>query len=131
MPRNAALISVDRAAGTAYKLVWGEQFGYGVWSSPISPNASVPSVPSTDPGCPNGCLFELVRDASEHVDLAQSSNATRAIFAAMVKRLLVIGATQWQTNYSDVEDDGCITDAQMADKYGGWLGPVCGVAPEQ
>lgn len=53
MPRNAALIN-----GT-YKLVYGMQFGFGVWTGPVFPNGTDPGVDNV--GCPNGCLFDIFK----------------------------------------------------------------------
>jgi hypothetical protein len=46
--------------GKWYKMLWGMQFGFGVRTGPSSPNGSMPNVPSNDPGCPTGCLFDIV-----------------------------------------------------------------------
>ena len=61
--RNGALIqfrkgkSPARSKGAFFKLVWGQQFGFGVWTSQHSPNATGKSHISNDPGCPQGCLL--------------------------------------------------------------------------
>jgi hypothetical protein len=48
----------------------------------------------------------------------------------MIDRLMEIGLTQFQTNYTDFPDDSaCITEPQMLQKYKGFLGPRCGVTP--
>lgn len=56
--RNGALI--QKVGGTFFKLVWGEQFGFGVRTSPTSPNATGRSHETNDPGCPQGCLFDII-----------------------------------------------------------------------
>ena len=56
--RNGALIKM--IGGKWYKMLWGTQFGFGVRTGPSSPNGSMPNVPSNDPGCPTGCLFDIV-----------------------------------------------------------------------
>ena len=56
--RNGALI--QKVGGTFFKLVWGEQFGFGVRTSPTSPNATGRSHEANDPGCPQGCLFDII-----------------------------------------------------------------------
>jgi hypothetical protein len=124
--RNGALIQVAKDGKQAWKLMWGAQFGHGVYTGPLAPNGTARV--SNDVGCPTGCLYELLSDPTESNDLSEQPKGA-TIFAAMVKRLSVIGTTQWQTNYSDVTDDAdCITDAQMKARYGGWLGPVCGLS---
>ena len=57
--RNGALI--QKVGGSFYKLVWGAQFGFGVRTSPLSPNATGKSHEATDPGCPDGCVLPDLR----------------------------------------------------------------------
>ena len=111
-----------------WKLVEGDWFGWGVWLGPDSPNGTASgaeTTPGADAGCPAGCLFDLAADPGEHVDL---KGAQPERFAAMRARLASWGATVYQTNYSDVDDDAaCLdTDALLA-RYGGFLGPPCGL----
>ena len=92
-------------------------------SSPSTSGAE--TTPGADAGCPAGCLFDLAADPGEHIDL---KGAQPERFAAMRARLASWGATVYQTNYSDVDDDAaCLdTDALLA-RYGGFLGPPCGL----
>jgi len=125
--RNGALILLmkGRATTSYYKLIWGQQFGFGVWTSAASPNATGASHKSTDPGCPAGCLFDIIADEGEHEDIKAREPE---VFAAMVARQQEIGLGVYQTNYSDVDSDAdCISISDMVDKYGGFLGPRCGV----
>jgi hypothetical protein len=157
-----------------YKLVYGEQFGFGTYTGPTYPNSSDVAAGEAgeraaaagiqswelkatglandysdsvvvhtyneasgtpfevaDPGCPTGCLFDILADPEERVDLAKDGNATHvAKLASMIDRLMEIGLTQFQTNYTDFPvDSTCITEPQMLQKYKGFLGPRCGVTP--
>ena len=54
------------------ELIIGRWFGWGVWLGPSSPNGTANGAeanPGVDPGCPDGCLFDVVADPAEHVDL--------------------------------------------------------------
>lgn len=113
MPRNAALIQGH------YKLVWGKQNGWGVWTGPVHPNGTADG---TDAGCPIGCLFDIMKDPTEHVDLRDQQPD---IFNKMIERIQQIGLSVYQTAYSDVPDSICINDTQILAKYHGFLGPRC------
>eukprot|EP00035_Acanthoeca_spectabilis_P026572 m.463235 g.463235 ORF g.463235 m.463235 type:complete len:540 (+) comp22965_c0_seq1:16-1635(+) len=126
--RNGALIrqGPTKAGGTTFwKLVWGQQFGFGIWSGPFSPNASGASTRTDDAGCPSGCLFDLLADPAETNNLKE---AEPQVFAQLLERQAEIGLTVHQTNYSDVEDADCISEPEMVEKYHGFLGPRCGVS---
>ena len=129
--RNGALI--QKVGGTFFKLVWGEQFGFGVRTSPTSPSATGRSPEANAPGCPQGCLVGRPRaaaaDETETTDLARTPTH-EPIFRQLLARQAEIGLSVFQTNHSDIEDDAsCITVAQMDAKYRGFLGPRCGVKP--
>lgn len=117
-PRNGALISGQ------YKLLWGTQFHFGTRTGPDFPNGT--SVKMDDPGCPQGCLFNIFADPEERDDLRE---AEPAVFQQLYNRLLEVGLGVYQTDYTDVDQKTCLTGAQMRIKYGGYLGPSCGVAP--
>lgn len=121
VPHEGALIN-----GTLKVVVDGTK-GWGVWLGPTSPNGTAngaESTPGDDPGCPAGCLFDLAADPTEHHDL---SLAQPDVFENMLGRLAEWGRTLFQTNYSDAADSTCLDDGAMLDKYGGFLGPRCGV----
>lgn len=119
--RNGALI--QKVGGSFFKLVWGQQFGFGVRTSALSPNATGKSHVSDDPGCPEGCLFDIIKDETETTDLRGTSEGA-AIFKQLLERQQEIGLSVFQTNHSDVDDESdCITIAQMNEKYSGFLGP--------
>lgn len=64
-PRNAALIRGQ------YKLIIGTQNGFGVRVGPSYPNNSHTHLPQ-DPGCPSGCLYDILADPGEYTDLKSS-----------------------------------------------------------
>ena len=83
--RNGALILKSaRADGTVsfHKLIWGEQFGFGVRYSQNTPNATGKSHASNDPGCPKGCLYDILEDPGEYNDL---SSAEPLLFRSVAK----------------------------------------------
>jgi hypothetical protein len=61
--RDAALLSGD------WKFVVGAQSGTGYWWGPSYPN-STEKLPMDAPGCPDGCLYNISADPTEHVDLS-------------------------------------------------------------
>eukprot|EP01062_Namystynia_karyoxenos_P038920 TRINITY_DN2828_c0_g1_i1.p1 TRINITY_DN2828_c0_g1~~TRINITY_DN2828_c0_g1_i1.p1 ORF type:complete len:558 (+),score=141.16 TRINITY_DN2828_c0_g1_i1:102-1676(+) len=115
IPDNAALIS------GRHKLVWGTQHNDGGWVGPVWPNGT--EVPTDDPGCPDGCLFDIFADPSEKHDLKAE---LPDIFARLKERMLDVGVTAWQTNYSDVEDPAkCLSPLKLKKKYNDFLAPPC------
>ena len=64
-------------------MIWGQQFGFGVRASPSSPNSSMPHLPSNDVGCPVGCLFEILADPTEAIDLREKQPQ---VFSQMLAR---------------------------------------------
>jgi hypothetical protein len=114
-----ALIVVEGARW--WKLVNGSQGGLGFWQSPHYPNASSAFTPSAYPGCPSGCLFDVMADPSEHEDLR---HAFPEVFSRLVDRLVHhYGASTYQTNYSTAET--CITVHEAWARDGGFLAPRC------
>lgn len=57
-----------------YKLIMDKQAKFASWSGERFPNSSSPSHPVEGAilHCPNGCLFDVVKDPTEHNDLAAS-----------------------------------------------------------
>ncbi|KAL3925964.1 MAG: hypothetical protein SGILL_000065 [Bacillariaceae sp.] len=118
---NAALISWP------WKVINGTQVGLGFWQGPQFPNASkkIPQ-PSTDYGCPEGCLFNIETDPTEHQEVKEKHPE---IFARLWSRLLEIGQGVYQTNY----DGGAKTCLPVEEAYRrdkGFLAPRCVVEDE-
>merc|ERR1712048_910798 len=64
--RDAAIISNE------WKFVIGRQSGSGKWFGPAYPN-STKKIPLDDPGCPDGCLFNITADPSEYEDITDQA----------------------------------------------------------
>ena len=66
--------------------------GLSGWQGPVYPNSTSPDNDPSEQSidCTNGCLFDVVNDPTEHVDLASS---LPEVVAAMTARLseLVLG----------------------------------------
>jgi len=92
--RNGALIK--QIGSKWYKMMWGAQFGFGVYSPKAWPNGT--ALPSNDPGCPTGCLFELLSDPTESNDLAKTAEG-KPILAQLIQRQQAIGLTVYQVIY--------------------------------
>lgn len=101
-----------------YKIVTGYQGGLGYWQGPQFPNGSEPK---TDPGCPHGCLFDIVADPAEHHDLRTEQPK---LFQQLMTRLQDIGKTVYQTNYTGGYDN-CIARPESYKMHHGFLAPEC------
>ena len=63
----------------SYKIVLTSQGGLGFYTGPQSPNETNPY---KDAGCPNTCLFDIINDPTEHVDISdQYSDIKKAMLA--------------------------------------------------
>jgi hypothetical protein len=78
-----------------HKIIFGAQQGRGIWFGPVYPNGTKdhPAYP-----CVDGCLFDIVKDPTEHVNLKES---LPALFESMRVKLLAEGKTLYQTNYAE------------------------------
>eukprot|EP01083_Nonionella_stella_P307519 1081263_1 len=83
---NGALISEQ------YKLVLTAQQNLGFYTGPRSPNITRPY---KDEGCANGCLFDIIEDPTEHVDL---SDQYPQIKAKLMHRMNEIVNGSYQTD---------------------------------
>ena len=91
------LSSVDSLYGSGYihgnyKVVLGTQNGLGFFTGPQSPNATNHY---QDAGCPKGCLFDIINDPTEHIDI-QSNNTQ--IFTQLMNEMYAISNTSYQTD---------------------------------
>ena len=109
---DSALISGE------WKIVNGTQGGLGIWQGKRFPNAS--SVPAADPGCPQGCLFNLLTDPYERVDVKA---AHPKIFRALMDRLRWYGQNVYQTNFSVANT--CTSASKAFETHHGFLSPRC------
>lgn len=96
-----------------WKVVIGRQNGRGVWFGPAYPNG-------TDDGkdfsCVDGCLFDIWKDPTEHINLKDSK---RNVWDMMLKKLTAAAQTLYQTQYGEPGADKCITGKQAAAYYVG------------
>ena len=96
-----------------WKIVVGNQQGRGVWFGPVYPNGTKDGV---DQSCAKGCLFDIWKDPTEHVNL---KDAEPKVWEAMVGKINKAGTTLYQTDYGEPGADKCMTRAQAAKYYVG------------
>ena len=94
--------------------------GWACFPGPVYPNA-------TDPGCRSGgdcdkelggCLFELISDPTEHVDVAASEGDA---MQSMVARLGALQAALFTPDRGQKDDRACEQVAANGGFYGPWL----------
>ena len=90
------LSSVGALDGSAYingsyKIVLTKQGGLGFFTGPQSPNETNPY---TDAGCPDTCLFDIIIDPTEHVDIGDQYPDIKA----MLERHYEISNGTYQTD---------------------------------
>jgi len=115
------VLSKDAVIVWPYKLVLGKQNGKGWWTGPVHPNASQASIKDNDPGCPDGCVFNIEEDPAEHVDISGSQQGVKA---NLTRTLATIMAGAYQTNDTPGYTN-CVTDSVYAKAHGNFLGPRC------
>jgi len=118
----------------AIKIVLGAQSGKGVWTGPKSPNST--KVVDNNPGCGNGnntaapdpesgpgCLFDLSKDPTEHVDLARTQPALfQQVWAAW--QADQVTKPYYQTNDTPGYTN-CININLYVQKHSNFGGPIC------
>ena len=127
-PRAEVTLSSSAHISWPYKVVLGKQRGMGVWTGRHHPNAT--KLEDDDAGCGTGeagspgCLFDIDKDPTEHVDLAASQPGLLANLSAALAAAV---ATSYQTG-----DDGyhgaytnCTTLKHFAEVWPGFGGPLC------
>jgi len=113
---NGAIISGN------YKLIMGVQ-SYGFWTSLNYPNASTNHSVEKTVDCGQGCIFDIVQDPSEYVDLAATMPAKLAELQGLWQKR---NATKWNPETMAVDTEKC--DAYVA-AHGGFLGPYLSWSP--
>ena len=96
-----------------YKIVIGNQNKRGVWFGPIYPNGTNDGV-NTD--CATGCLFDIFKDPTEHVNL-KDSNPT--VWKMMLGKLVAAGKEFYQTDYAEPGTEVCLSKEQATAYYVG------------
>ena len=121
-PNDASGVHLTGSAligeGGRFKLVRGTQTGF--FPGPHMPNSTnTGSGVKLDCRPAGGCLFDLISDPTEHVDLG-TDPAYAAVKARLVARAAALDATQFQSAGSSAHDKAA--DAQ-AKANGGFWGP--------
>ena len=111
----------------------GDQGLLGFWQGPNYPNASSVEV-NLNPGCPEGCLFNVREDKEERNDRKEEEPA---VFQRLMGRLLELERTVWDTNTTlpapavrnGSSSSECYTDCLNKTEYHriwrGFRGPAC------
>jgi arylsulfatase I/J len=109
-PRTEIFVSNATLISWPFKLVTGTM-GPAGWQGPVYPNAtSNASSPNYYTPCGSGCLFNIVDDVTEHMDLAA---ANPAIVANMTSRLTDLRRTLFSNNDTGVNIPQCPDDSSM------------------
>ena len=103
-----------------HKLVLGTQRGMGVWTGKVHPNATT-KLKDNDSGCPNGCLFDISVDPTEHVDISAKMPEVKAHLLA---KLSDANATTYQTNDTPGFEN-CRSPKEVEQENHGFVGMVC------
>ena len=93
----------------------------GYWTGPRHPNATL--YDPCDPGCPDGCLFDLGSDPAEQIDLRESS-AHGPLWSTMVQRLAQLSHTVFDTNYTGRASE-CVNQSYYKALWRCHRGPAC------
>jgi hypothetical protein len=104
-----------------HKLVMGTQGLKGWWTAPIHPNATSAHAQIHDPGCPDGCVFDLVADPGEHHDLS-------AKLPQVKQQLLAAAKAAKETAFQTNETPGyttCENATLVQERNHGFVGMVC------
>merc|ERR1712146_631406 len=97
--------------------------GLGFWQGPLYPNASS-GRQHPNAGCPHGCLFDILADPTEQHDLKDQDADKKKKFKEMMSRMIEIGKTVYQTDYSGGYDT-CASANDAFAKHHGFLSPRC------
>eukprot|EP00656_Telonema_subtile_P050320 TRINITY_DN6488_c0_g1_i1.p1 TRINITY_DN6488_c0_g1~~TRINITY_DN6488_c0_g1_i1.p1 ORF type:complete len:320 (-),score=72.22 TRINITY_DN6488_c0_g1_i1:158-1117(-) len=128
-PRDSLALSDSAYINWPYKLVEGTQKQFGFWTAPVQPNATQTHWKPHDKGCPAGCVFDLSKDPTEHVDLSGTLDHTKAA--------LRTGLAQEMKSAFQTGDDccagytQCVSNQAYIDAHQGFLGPLCSKPDEQ
>lgn len=110
-----------------YKLIWKESVDWAGWSGPQYPNINSTRADIQDKtvNCKDGCLFDVVRDPGERLDLALHDKIR---LTSMKKRLEEHRKTFFENNDRGVDSCPSGIDIPCAcwaavNYYGGFFGP--------
>ena len=101
-----------------WKYIVGKQSGTGYWWGKDYPNTTT-KLPMTAPGCPDGCLYNVEDDPTEHHDLSASLPQLKAVLKA---RLIELGAGLFQSDVNATSDPlAADAKAKAMDWWQPWL----------
>eukprot|EP01059_Diplonema_ambulator_P010785 TRINITY_DN2081_c0_g1_i1.p1 TRINITY_DN2081_c0_g1~~TRINITY_DN2081_c0_g1_i1.p1 ORF type:complete len:1269 (+),score=327.88 TRINITY_DN2081_c0_g1_i1:1956-5762(+) len=104
-----------------YKIVTGN-LDDGFWMSPQYPNATTQCGQTKNPGCPDGCLFDILADPSEYTDL---KSTLPSVFADLKNRLQQLFSEVFQTAWPPNYTQNCISEAEAVNQHRGFSAPRC------
>lgn len=96
-----------------YKIIVGRQHELGVWWGPVYPNGSINENAAP---CTAGCVYDIIADPAERVNLKAT---LPALWASMLAKLLAAGRTVYQTDFAEPGADSCFTKQQARAYYVG------------
>ena len=115
-PRNGTIIKAGLISGR-YKLVVGRQLGTGWWWGPEYPNSTT-KLPSKAPGCYPACLFDILADPGEHIDLIDTRPE---LYATLWKKLLIWNASVFQSDAGGTNDYAGAAAGRRGGYWRPWL----------
>jgi hypothetical protein len=111
-----------------HKIIYGQHMGLGVWTGHVYPNGTHEGTASP---CVEGCVFDLLKDPTEHHDLQLSEPA---LFESLRQKRLEEGKSIYQTDYAEPGTAACLNGSQARNLYRNvdvngtqtpFLGPMC------
>ena len=106
----------------------GHQYFRPVWTGHVYPNGTHEGTASP---CVEGCVFDILKDPTEHHDLRLSEPA---LFESLRQKLLEEGKSTYQTDYAEPGTAACLNGSQARNLYRNvdvngtekpFLGPMC------
>merc|ERR1712154_553123 len=130
-PRTQIVIDSTTLIEGDYKLIVSQTVQGAEWQGPVYPNASSIAA-EAKAHCPKGCLFDVVNDMTEHIDLA--SKDTKRV-NGMTNTLNELKKTFFNNSDNLKKDESCpknIDGMQCAcwmavNKYNGYYGPFVNI----
>lgn len=102
-----------------YKLILGVQI-YGFWQGPVYPNASTDHKHEDPIDCTTGCVFDIIKDPTEHQELSESMPGVKAMLMA---RFAELNVTTYQAPKFPLDTAKC--ESYVA-SHRGFVGPYYG-----
>jgi len=123
-PRETILINNAGLVHKEFKYIEASKAQFSGWTGPNYPNitsfTSYPLLENMYLDCENGCLFNVVEDPTEHVDLAANSAVHKETLMMLHQLLLKERKMIWEQD--EVPDDP-LCKVAAENKYNNTLGP--------